>query len=51
LFGAIAGLLVALGIQYLVASRRRRARELKMLRSEVRRRDEEAQATQPEEDH
>jgi MFS family permease len=51
LFGAIAGLLVALGIQYLVASRRRRGRELKKLRDEVRRRDEEAPATQPESDH
>jgi hypothetical protein len=47
-FGAIGGVLVAAGIQYLVSSRRRRGREVKKRRAEKRRRDEAASA---ESDH
>ena len=50
LFGAVGGVVVAGFIQYLVTSRRRRGRELKKLRNEVRRRDDEANAAQPEPD-
>ena len=50
LFGVIGGVVVAGTIQYLVTSRRRRGRELRELRSEVRRRDDEAHPAQPEPD-
>jgi MFS family permease len=50
LFGVIGGAVLAGITQYLVTSRRRRGRELKELRSEVRRRDDEADSARPEPD-
>jgi MFS family permease len=50
-FGALGGVVVAGVVQYLVSSRRRRGREVKKLRNEVRRRDDETRAANPEADH
>jgi len=49
LFGALGGAAGAVAVQYLASSRRRRAREVSRLRTEIKRRDAESAPADPDE--